>query len=119
MSIAFQKLFMLLTCDAAFGAVLVALLILTAKTKPATFAVVRRNFVGYFSNPTGYVFICVFMFLCSVASFWPRAFFDENLATLYQLNRWFAPVMLIFIPAITMSIWSEERREGTDELLLT
>jgi ABC-2 type transport system permease protein len=105
--------------DVIFLCIILALFGLIAGTRRAAFAVMKRNFVGYFSNPTGYVFLCIFVFLTSVAAFWPYEFFNQNLATLDQLNYWYPLIMLVFIPAITMSIWAEERRAGTDELLLT
>ena len=105
--------------DVLFFAVLMIAMLPFGIWRQAAFAVMKRNFVGYFSNPTGYVFLCLFVLLTSFAAFWPHEFFTTNLANFDQLNRFLPYIMLIFIPAITMSTWSEERRQGTDELLLT
>ena len=115
----FLALFDLLFRDLLIVVVLAAVIVPLYFTRTAAIAVVRRNFKGYFSNPTGYVFLCVFVLLTSFAAFWPQQFFNANLANLNQLNQFLPLIMLIYIPAITMSIWSEERREKTDELLLT
>ncbi len=119
MELVLTALIKLLVLDLVFLAVMLALVVLLARGRRVAYAVLKRNFYGYFSNPTGYVFLCLFVLLTSMAAFWPHEFFSSNLGTLGQLNKWFTYIMMFFIPAITMSIWAEEKRQGTDELLLT
>ncbi len=82
-------------------------------------AIARKDMKTALGNPTGYVFLTLFVALTAAAAFLQDAFFSRNLADLALLNRSMPEILVLFVPALTMGAWADERRAGTDELLLT
>ncbi len=84
-----------------------------------TLLMARKEFSGYFSSPIAYVFLITFLILTSVVFLFVQEFFLHGQASLRLFFEAMPWIYLILVPAITMRIWSEERREGTIELLMT
>lgn len=79
----------------------------------------KRELAGYFASPVAYVFIVIFLLLSGFFTFMVGRFFDRGEASLASFFLWHPWLYLFLVPAIGMRLWSEERRLGTLELLLT
>jgi ABC-2 type transport system permease protein len=82
-------------------------------------ALAKRDFLRYFENPTGYLFITLFVLFSGAAAFWQPDFFLKNLATLDELNEVYCYLLVFFVSALTMGVWADESRQGTDQLIWT
>jgi ABC-2 type transport system permease protein len=80
-------------------------------------AIAKREMTGYFASPIAFVFIVIFLLLSGFLTFMVAGFFENGQATLTSF--WLPWLYLFLVPAIGMRMWSEERRLGTIELLLT
>ena len=82
-------------------------------------AIFRRELASYFATPLAYVFIIIFLVLSGVFTFYLGHFYERRqaeLAPFFMFHPW---LYLFLVPAVSMRLWSEERKSGTLELLLT
>lgn len=81
------------------------------------FAVLKKELKSYFYTPIGYIFISLFLIAMSFV-FYQYTFSQGQLHFEYVI--WDSTVVLTFlIPVITMRMFSEEKKSGTDQLLIT
>ncbi len=79
-----------------------------------------KELKSYFNSPIAYIVMIVFM---AISGFlFTMSFFQINIASMREFfGSFFIQLVLfvVFIPAITMRSFSEEKKQGTLELLLT
>lgn len=81
-------------------------------------AVFKRELKGYFVTPVAYVFLVIFLFFAGYLTF-RDGFYEMRQA---DLRVFFGNLPLLFVfmvPSAAMRLWSEERKTGSIELLLT
>ncbi len=80
-------------------------------------AIMKREFRAYFRTPLGYVFVSAFFFFSGYYFYTYNIYGNTtNMTRLFEL---LFPVVLFLVPVLTMRLISEEKRSGTDQLLLT
>jgi ABC-2 type transport system permease protein len=82
-------------------------------------AIFRRELASYFATPVAYVFIVIFLILAGVFTFYLGGFYERGQADLQPFFSFHPWLYLFLVPAVSMRLWSEERKSGTIELLLT
>ena len=82
-------------------------------------AVFKREFKSYFDSPVAYVFLTAFLVLIGFMTFGVAMFYERRQADLTPFFFWHPWVYLLLVPAATMGLWADERRNGTAELILT
>ena len=81
--------------------------------------IIKREFASYFATPIAYVFILIFLMLSGVFTFYIGNFYERGQADLTAFFSFHPWLYLFLVPAVSMRLWSEERKSGSVELLMT
>jgi ABC-type uncharacterized transport system involved in gliding motility auxiliary subunit/ABC-type transport system involved in multi-copper enzyme maturation permease subunit len=76
-----------------------------------------REMKAYFTSPIAYIFVIVFVVL--TCGLYMASFFLAERAEMRAFFSLLPIVLMVFVPAVTMRLWAEDKKMGTIELLLT
>ena len=79
----------------------------------------KREFASFFATPVAYIFILIFLVMSGVFTFMFGGFYERGQADLLSFFNFHPWLYLFLVPAIAMRAWSEERKSGSIELLMT
>lgn len=81
------------------------------------FAVLKKELKSYFLSPIGYVFIGLFLLMTSV--FFYLDILSYGMSKFQNMFYSLSTILTFITPILTMRMFSEEKKEGTDQLLFT
>lgn len=82
-----------------------------------TFVITKRELQSYFTSPVAYITTALFLILTGI--FFYSTFFLNKKAELRNFFSLLPYTFALFIPAITMKLFSEEQKTGSIESLMT
>jgi len=85
--------------------------------RAGSLTILRRELSGYFNSPIAYIFAIVFTLL--TGSLFMSQFFLVSVADMRAFFQFIPVILCVFLPAVTMRLWAEEKKGNTYELLLT
>ncbi len=81
--------------------------------------IARKELGTFFSSLAAFIFIGAFLAASLFFFFWVARFFARDIADVRPLFEWMPLLLIFLVAAMTMRMWSEERRAGTLEFLMT
>jgi ABC-2 type transport system permease protein len=79
----------------------------------------KKELRGYFGSAVAIIFLAAFLAFTLFTFFWVEKFFARGVADLRPMFDWLPLLLIFLVAALSMRLWSEERKAGTIEVLLT
>jgi ABC-2 type transport system permease protein len=90
-----------------------------SKAWPNIWTVAKKELRGVFGSAVALIFLATFLGVVMFTFFWVEKFFARGVADVRPMFDWLPLLLIFLVAALAMRLWSEERRSGTLEVLLT